>query len=275
MRIEIQHRTTYAYETPPTYVIQTLRKTPRPHSGQRVRRWRIEVTPDVRLIETEDGFSNIVHTFTLSAPVERLTVTVNGEVDTTDTHGVISGTPEKFPPSLFLRQTDLTTPGPDIEAFARSAAQGDNALANLHHLMAAIADTMNFDTERTDVGSGAREAFDGKAGVCQDYAHVMIAAARSLGIPARYVGGYFVRNDGTIEQDAGHAWLEGWTGEDLGWVGFDPVNQICVTDQHVRVATGLDYQDAAPVRGTRQGGDDEEMEVTLRVSQSTRGSSQQ
>ena len=85
--------------------------------------------------------------------------------------------------------------------------------------------------------------------MCQDFTHIFIAAARSLGIPARYVGGYFHRDDGVIEQDAGHAWAEAFVPE-LGWVGFDPANGICATDAHVRVAVGLDYLGAAPVRGT-------------------------
>ena len=105
-----------------------------------------------------------------------------------------------------------------------------------------------------------REAFALKRGVCQDLTHVFIAAARSLGIPARYVGGYFHRNDGVIEQDAGHAWAEAFVPE-LGWVAFDPANGICATDAHVRVAVGLDYLGAAPVRGTRYGGAGETLAV--------------
>ena len=89
--------------------------------------------------------------------------------------------------------------------------------------------------------------------MCQDLSHIFIAAARSLGIPARYVGGYFHRNDGVIEQDAGHAWAEAFV-PDLGWVAFDTANGISATDAHVRVAVGLDYLGAAPVRGMRYGG---------------------
>lgn len=275
MRISIEHRTVYSYEEPPTYVIQTLRMTPRPHAGQLVRRWRTEVEPDVHVHEMNDSFGNIVHTFTIAEPINQLAVAVAGIVETTDTNGIVSGTREVFPPSLFLRETTLTAPGPDIRAFAADTAGSGGDLDRLHGLMAAVGATFSFDIGRTDVAIGAAEAFRRNGGVCQDYAHVMIAAARSLGIPARYVGGYFVRDDGIVEQDAGHAWMEGWTGEELGWVGFDPVNAICVTDQHVRVATGLDYQDAAPVRGSRHGGASEEMAVSLHVAQAGRSSSQQ
>ena len=102
----------------------------------------------------------------------------------------------------------------------------------------------------------AAEAFALKRGVCQDLTHVFIAAARHLGVPARYVGGYFHRADGVTQQDAGHAWAEAHVPA-LGWVAFDPANGICATDAHVRVAVGLDYLGAAPVRGARRGGGNE------------------
>ena len=98
-----------------------------------------------------------------------------------------------------------------------------------------------------------------KRGVCQDITHIFIASARQLGIPARYVSGYFHRADGVNEQQAGHAWAEAFV-EHLGWVGFDPTNGIGTTDAHLRVAVGLDYLGAAPVRGTRFGGDGESLE---------------
>jgi transglutaminase-like putative cysteine protease len=94
--------------------------------------------------------------------------------------------------------------------------------------------------------------------------HIFIAAARNLGIPARYVSGYFHRVDGVVEQDAGHAWVEAKLPE-LGWVGFDPTNGISTTEAHVRVAIGLDYLGAAPIRGSRRGGGGEKLDVRLRV----------
>ncbi len=102
--------------------------------------------------------------------------------------------------------------------------------------------------------------------MCQDITHIFVAAARSLGIPARYVGGHFHRVDGVTSQEAGHAWAEAHV-ENLGWVGFDPTNGISTTDAHVRVAVGLDYLGAAPVRGTRYGGAGETLTVAVRVAQ--------
>ena len=108
---------------------------------------------------------------------------------------------------------------------------------------------MIFDEGRPSATTTAAEAFALKRGVCQDLTHIFIAAARSIGIPARYIGGYFHRADGVTEQEAGHAWAEAFV-PDLGWVAFDTANGICATDAHVRVAVGLDYLGAAPVRGT-------------------------
>jgi transglutaminase-like putative cysteine protease len=107
--------------------------------------------------------------------------------------------------------------------------------------------------------------------VCQDLTHILIAAARSIGIPTRYISGHFHRDDGVIDQDAGHAWAEAFV-PDLGWVAFDATNGICATDAHVRVAAGLDYLGAAPVRGTRYGGSGETLAVNVHVNQTQRQS---
>ena len=105
--------------------------------------------------------------------------------------------------------------------------------------------------------------------MCQDYAHIFIACARSGGVPARFVSGHFLRSDGMVNQQAGHAWAEAFV-PDLGWVGFDPANAICTTDAHARVAIGLDYLGAAPVRGTRYGGGTETLTVAVKVDQAGR-----
>ena len=123
-----------------------------------------------------------------------------------------------------------------------------------------------FDTDPTHSATTAAEAFSLQRGVCQDLTHIFVAAARSLDIPARYVGGHFHRADGVTAQEAGHAWAEAYV-ENLGWVGFDPTNGICTTEAHVRVAVGLDYLGAAPVRGTRFGGSGETLTVAVRVDQ--------
>jgi transglutaminase-like putative cysteine protease len=130
--------------------------------------------------------------------------------------------------------------------------------------MDAIRKNMRFDTDGTDPRTSAPDAFALGHGVCQDFAHIFIAAARHLEIPARYVGGYMYRIDEKNEQEAGHAWAEALI-DGLGWVGFDPANGISPTDAHVRVAVGLDYLGAAPVRGTRYGGTNEELDVKVQI----------
>jgi transglutaminase-like putative cysteine protease len=268
MRIRISHLTSYRYETPAAGVIQMLRLTPRNHDGQYVARWRIDVSTDCRLDQHEDAFGNITHAFTAEGPFGELTVAVEGEVETRDTQGVVRGAVERFPPSLYLRETPLTSPDANIAAFAaasREAASG-SVLSLLHHMLARLHREMTFDSSTTQTTTPAAAAFALKHGVCQDLAHVFIAAARSLTIPARYVGGYFRREDGVTEQEAGHAWAEAFV-PDLGWVAFDPANGVCATDAHVRVAVGLDYLGAAPLRGTRYGGAGEVLSVKVRVDQ--------
>jgi transglutaminase-like putative cysteine protease len=270
MRIRISHLTSYVYGTPATSVIQMLRLTPRNHDGQYVARWRIDVSIDCRLDHHEDAFGNLTHTFSTDGPFSDLAVTVEGEVETRDTQGIVRGTVERFPPSLYLRATALTTPDADICAFAAASrdAEDGNVLNLLHHMLERLHDDMVYDTDPTQVATTAAQGFALKRGVCQDLTHIFIAAARSLAIPARYVGGYFHRDDGVDEQGAGHAWAEAFVPK-LGWVAFDPANGLCATDAHVRVAVGLDYLGAAPLRGTRYGGGGEVMSVKVRVDQAS------
>jgi transglutaminase-like putative cysteine protease len=270
MRIRISHSTSYRYQTPATSVIQMLRLTPRNHDGQYVADWRIDVSTDCRLDQHEDAFGNITHAFTAEGPFSELSVLVEGEVETRDTHGVVRGAVERFPPSLFLRETLLTSPDAHIARLAtasRDDAQG-NVLNLLHLILQRLHDEMVYDLDPTQATTTAAEAYALRRGVCQDLTHVFIAAARSLGIPARYVGGYFRREDGVNEQGAGHAWAEAFVPE-LGWVAFDAANGLCATDTHVRVAVGLDYLGAAPLRGTRYGGTGEVLSVKVRVDQAT------
>jgi transglutaminase-like putative cysteine protease len=267
MRIQISHETVYRYETPAGGVIQTLRLTPRNHDGQYVVDWRIDVSENCQLDQHEDAFGNIIHVFTAEGPFEQLRVLVEGEVDTQDTNGVVHGAIERFPPSLYLRETPLTTLDPAIVEFAKAAqakTDGD-VLKVVHMLLERLHEEMTYDEDPTKVTTTAAEAFALKRGVCQDLTHIFIAAARSLAIPARYIGGHFHRADGVTQQEAGHAWAEAFV-PDLGWVAFDPANGLCATDAYVRVACGLDYLGAAPVRGTRYGGGAEAMEVAVRVN---------
>ncbi len=271
MRLTIVHQTAYRYRTPASRAIEILKLTPRGHDGQYVVNWRIDVDRDCRLDATTDPFGNTMHAFTVEGPLDGLTITAEGEIETQDTQGVLSGQVELFPPSVFLRESSLTESDGAIRAFADviAAAHGGDRLATLHGLTIAIRDSLRFDVDATDTGTSAIEAFAHRHGVCQDFAHVFVAAARHLGIPARYVSGYLFRSDRPHGQEAGHAWAEALVDE-VGWVGFDPANGICPTEAYVRVAIGLDYLGAAPIRGTRYGGSGEELAVRVHIEQSGR-----
>lgn len=269
MRIRVDYSTIYEYAQAASDVLQLLRVQPAGHDGQHIVHWRIDSEVDGHLKRGEDAFGNITHMFYPDGPVQRLSIHVTGEVDTSDSHGVLSGTFERLPASVFLRQTELTRPDEALVALARQI-DADDALASCHRLTGLLFEQMAFDPDVTHAHSDAAHAFALKAGVCQDYAHVFLSVARLLGIPARYVSGHLVRNDGFITQPAGHAWAEALI-PDLGWVAFDPTNGMCATDAYLRVAVGLDYRDAAPVRGARRGGGAE----TLAVTVTTRSSAQE
>ncbi len=270
MRIVVDYSTHYRYGAPAKSIIQVLRLTPRPHEGQRVVRWRIDIDADAKLDKGEDALGNLTHVVSIPGPVSELEVRVCGEIETWDTHGVIRGAVERFPPDVFLRSTALTAPDAALLDFARTCAPDAlDPLERLHALMGALHREVAFDTEPTQATTTAAEAFALKRGVCQDLSHIFIAAARALGAPARYVSGHLSRQEGAIVQEAAHAWAEAHV-PGLGWVGFDPVNIVCPTPAYVRVAIGLDYLGAAPVRGSRAGGGEERMDVRLQVSHAER-----
>ncbi|MEO6247455.1 MAG: transglutaminase family protein [Sphingomicrobium sp.] len=258
MRIIVNHRTTYRYDRPASNIIQALRLAPRNHDSQHVRSWRVEADVDGTILETADAFGNRLMMFYAEAPLTALTLTVAGEVDVTEAAGVIHAA-EPLPGAVFLRSTDLTAPDPAIVDLARSATRSE-PLATLHALMAAIRERMAFVVEATDAATAAATALTTGAGVCQDFAHIFCTAARLAEIPSRYVSGHLAHAGGA--QDASHAWVEAHV-PDLGWVAFDPTNGICATDAYLRVAVGLDYLDAAPVRGARRGGGAEHMTVEV------------
>jgi transglutaminase-like putative cysteine protease len=265
MRLRIAHKTSYRYQPPATGVIQILRMTPGSHDGQYVAEWQIDISSDSRLQVHQDAFGNTTHLLS-EGPTADLTINVEGLIETHDTGGVLRGTDERFPPSFFLRSTSLTEVNPAMAAFSRElrSESEDDVLGFLHALMVQINEHMTFDEDPTNSGTSAQEAFGLKRGVCQDYAHVFIACTRAAGVPARFVSGHFLRSDGVVYQQAGHAWAEAFV-QDLGWIGFDPANGICTTDAHARVAIGLDYLGAAPVRGTRYGGGMETLTVAVKV----------
>lgn len=263
MRLRITHTTTYHYSEPVKSAIQMLRLTPRGHDGQTVLSWSIDTDCEARLIRREDWYGNITHTLFAAGPVDHIALRVAGEIETTDVAGIIRGV-ERFPEIFYLRETPLTQADAAIRDFAQaSAGHLGNPLEQAHALMGGIHERLRFDTEATNATTESVQAFAAGHGVCQDFTHIFLAAARALHIPARYVSGY-LHKPGEAEQEAGHAWAEAYIG-DLGWVSFDPANAVSATEHYVRVAIGLDYLDAAPVRGSYYGASREALDVSLRI----------
>ncbi|MCB9959200.1 MAG: transglutaminase family protein [Rhodospirillaceae bacterium] len=267
MRLNIRHRTVYRYDRPIAYAIQTLRLTPSPHDGLHILSWRLRGETRRPLTASTDGFGNVVHCHTVNHPHDSSAVFVEGEVETQDTAGVVRNAPDPLPPLYFLQPTPLTGVTPRIDAFAQEAVGGISApLDRLHQLMGAVRDAVDWQLGRTAVHTDADEALAEGAGVCQDHAHLFIAACRALGTPARYVSGYLWTGNHNEEFEANHAWSEAFV-PGLGWVGFDPANRVCPNEYYVRCAVGPDYRGAAPVRGLVRGEAVEEMEVQVRVTQ--------
>jgi len=268
MRLKITHVTTYSYDTPVHYALQQLRLTPKSGHGQGVLSWSSSITGGSKQLEFDDQFSNHTEVVMVDPGATRVEIVSQGEVEIEDRSGVVGRHRGPAPVWLFGETTPLTTPGPNLRKLAARVKGGVDALEGvepLHALSREIAGAVAYETGRTDSGTGAEEALTAGHGVCQDHAHIMIAAARLLGYPARYVSGYLMM-DGQVEQDASHAWAEVWT-EGLGWVGFDVSNGICPDARYVRVATGRDYRDAAPIHGLRQGAGQEALHVSLQVQQ--------
>lgn len=266
MRVTITHETRYRYETPPLSMIGVLRLTPPSTATQTVRAWRIDVSSEAPLKRASDAFGNVTHTFTAADVGETLEIVATGTVDTEPGEGVVLGTPERQPLEVFLRETDLTRADAAIDALVREVRAGTDAapLARAHALNLAVAERIAYEQGLTDAATTAADALAAGHGVCQDLAHVLVAAARSDGLPARYVAGYRHIADRPSDAHESHAWAEIHVAE-LGWVGFDPTERLCPTEAHVRVAVGLDAMGAAPLRGTTYGGAGEMLDVRVIV----------
>lgn len=265
MRIRISHSIAYAYAEPVRQLRQVLRLTPRDHDGQHVMSWRIEPNIDGRLRAGQDPFGNIVHDFSADGPIENYAIEINGLIETVDLAGVVRGVVDKTPAEVFLRDTRLTEPDEGLRGLAEdAAAKGGSDLSKLHALMEAVQAEVNCVPTADRVGIGAAACLAAREGIPQDVAHVFMSCARMLGAPARYVSGYVAESDTLAHADGAHAWAEAYL-PDYGWIGFDCANGLCPIDTHVRVASGLDYADAAPVRGARTGGNGESLLIEVRA----------
>ena len=262
MRIAITHISEYSYDGPPAPTVQALRLTPAPVHGQTLLSWKIEAPGYDTACSYTDGFGNRVDLVSAPGDLSVVRVVAEGEVETTDTGGVFGWTSETVAPGAFLRVSPVTALSPEIEELAESIQKPDR-LSTLHALMEAVNERVAYVGDSTDAHTTAAAAFLDGRGVCQDHAHIFITAARSLGIPARYVTGYLLLEDGAGAA-AHHAWAEALV-EDIGWVGFDPTNNLCPTEHYVRLGAGLDAASAAPIRGVRRGAGGESLKVDVAV----------
>ena len=263
MHLSIHHTTQYRYSEPARRVTQALRLWPAPGGGQRVHQWQVEIDGRRLRSTTTDGFGNPCATHTADGPVDGVRIDVRGQVETENRHGVLGQGIELLPPAFFRYETPLTRVDDAIRELAAQARGDGGEMACLHRLCNIVRDRLDYVQRQTTAETTAIEALAQGVGVCQDHAHLLTAAARSIGYPARYVSGYLCAWAAGIEA-ASHAWAEIHV-PDLGWVGFDAANRICPDEHYVRIASGRDYRDAAPVRGIHQGGVSETLEVSVQV----------
>ncbi len=267
MRLSIRHTTHYAFSDPVVHALQRLRLTPKETQGQQIIDWQMTYDNAHQELEYDDQNFNTITLIAVEPGAREVTVTCSGTVETQDQAGVIGRHSGHMPLWSFLGQTKLTKPGVKLRALVRDIPGPEEGakLDYLHALSARILEEVGYATGTTGAGTTAEEAVANGSGVCQDHAHIFIGAARAADIPARYVSGYLMMND-RIEQEATHAWAEAHI-DGLGWVGFDISNGISPDPRYVRVATGRDYTDAAPVTGISFGANEQRLTVGVEVEQ--------
>jgi transglutaminase-like putative cysteine protease len=285
---DVRQSTTYHYASPVAYAHHTLRLTPIDREGQRVHAAALDITPSpVERREGSDFFGNRLTWIALDSPHESLTVRVAARIAVQVRAKLFSAiTPawetvrdQAFAcsdlgpqaPAHYLFPSRQISLDPEIREYAQSSfPPGRPALEGAVDLMKRIKKDFVYEPGATSVETTPLMAFRLRRGVCQDYAHVMIAGLRGLGLPAGYVSGY-VRTVQSADEiklegaDAMHAWVLVWCGNEVGWRGLDPTNGIFAGEDHVVLAIGRDYADVAPVDGVIFAAGAQSLEVSVRV----------
>jgi transglutaminase-like putative cysteine protease len=263
VELHIRHETLYRYAEPVRYTIQSLHLTPRPEQRQRVLDWSIQAPG--RRIQQLDAHGNIVHYLTVEQPHRELRVVVSGIVETDETPGQPNGGPAQVSPLAYRAPTALTEADSGLVDFARTHLMHQHDMRDqLLAAAEAVRSQVRYRPGSSAVSDPATTAFKRGEGVCQDQAHVFLAACRAANIPARYVSGYlYTGDDGDV---ASHAWAEAWLEREQEWFGIDITHCVAAGGKHCRLAVGRDYLDAAPVRGVRRGGGGEDMLVSVLVA---------
>ncbi len=264
MRLAIQHETHYEYSAPLRYALQSLRLTPQPSAHQTVMHWDLQAPG--QLFAERDGYGNEAHTWTLARRMSRGSIRAAGLVETHASPWLVDA-PEALAPQLYLRPTPLTPDHPALAEIGRPVLAGEGVTLSAMSAMALarrVVEAVPYRSGATSVHSSALDALEAGGGVCQDQAHVFIAACRAHGIPARYVSGYFYSPEATSL--ASHAWADLCVDiDERRWLSVD-VTHVCLMDErHVRLAVGPDYAACPPIRGVRAGGGHESMRVSVRI----------
>ena len=261
MILSVQHLTHYHYGAPVRGVVQSHRLQPSRFDGQKVLAWQVSVSDGIRGGSFRDGAGDLIQGWTVAGPVDAITISVQGQVETRDLAGMLTGLRETVPPEAYLAETLPTRADAALTDLARGAG-GDGPLDMAHRLSGAVAGAIAYRPGATQVLTTAAEALALGAGVCQDQAHALIAMARVMGMPARYASGYLMAE--AADHQAAHAWAEIWV-QGLGWIGFDPANECCPDARYIRLGSGYDAQDAAPIRGVSRGAGAESLDVTVAI----------
>jgi transglutaminase-like putative cysteine protease len=270
MKLHVRHTTDYRYTEPLRYALQTICLTPQSGASQSVDFWSLGA-PE-KLFAQTDGFGNVLQSYTLVATqaqdVRWSLVNAAGQVQTWGVSEFVDS-PGLPHPAFYLRGTELAAPHASLAEFGRrfllQPAPGQVDLTSLLALSRAVAAAVAYTSGSTQVTTTALQAFEAGAGVCQDQAHVMVAICRSLGLPARYVSGYFYAAN--APDLASHAWADVCLDmEQRRWVSIDVTHSCLIDERHIRLAVGTDYTACAPIKGVRQGGGDESMTVTISIT---------
>ena len=280
VRYEIEHVSRYRYESPVKQSAMLLCLEPHIGRSQRLLSFEIETHPPVAPSRETDSFGNTRHVLAVHRAHRSLQITARSTVETRQTPplptalGPDAWTEIRAMSRSFL-EWDFTHPSmlipttPALDTFVRRhrIEPGEDPLESLLQLSDTLHGCLYYMSGSTSVESPVNQVLETDQGVCQDFAHAMIAVARSWGIPSRYVSGYLYLTGDPGEQtpaNTSHAWTECRL-PDIGWVGFDPTNQILPDERHVRVATGRDYHDVSPTRGVILGGGEARLEVDVRM----------
>ena len=278
---DIQHLSRYRYARGPKQCVMMLCLKPQNDRGQRVLNFEIQTDPPAPLTSEQDCFGNTRHVFNLHCEHQVLEISARSTVSPAsfsplpDSLGAgawkeIQSWQDSFSLWDFTHPSALARPSPLLTQFVdRHGIQpGEDPLDGLLRLSDTLHRCFRYLPGSTSVTSSIEHILESGRGVCQDYAHTMIAIARSWSIPARYVSGYLHLAGLEGEQAPGnatHAWVECLLPE-LGWVGFDPTNRCLADERHLRIAVGRDYRDVSPTRGVLRGGESTGIEVIVKVS---------